>query len=301
MVRRYYELPSLTSLAAFEACARHLSFKLAAAELNVTSGAVSRQIKALEEELGVHVFARAANGVTLTDNGTELYAILATSFSRTADTIRRIKNDDRVKNVTIACTDAFAQMWLIPRMPHFWEKFPDVTVDHLISDDLRDFRRAEIDLRIRYGLGSWPDEQAEKLLDETIYPVCGPKFAEDYAGTLAQSLPDLPLLHVDWVNPNWADWPEVLRRAGISHGPLKGRRFGRTYITLQVAQANQGVAVGWHQLVHPMIERGTLVRFTDLVIPTSGGYYLTWNDNRTLSPAAEVLKNWLVEAAHQCQ
>ncbi len=299
MVRRYYDLPSLTTLAVFEASARHLSFKLAAAELNVTPGAVSRQIKAIEDELGVPLFTRLGTGVALTSAGEDLYGVLANSFSRAADVVRTVKRGDRSKNVTLACTDAFATTWLIPRMPDFWARYDDISVDHLISDNPRDYRRAEVELRIRYGFGSWLDENAELLFDETIYPVCGPEFARTHADATAGSLPDLPLLHVDWVDPDWTSWDEVFRRATLPHGPTRGRRFGKFFVALQAAQANQGVAVGWHRLVKTLIGEGKLVRLTDLEMPAPGGYYLTWNNNRTLSPAAERLRDWLREAAAQ--
>lgn len=299
MVRRYYELPSLTALAVFEASARHLSFKLAAAELNVTPGAVSKQIKAIEDELGVRLFVRSGAGVALTNAGEDLYGVLSSSFSRAAEVVRTIKRGDRSKNVTIACTDAFATFWLIPRMGEFWERFPDITVDHLISDNSREYRRAEVELRIRYGLGAWADETAELLFDDTIYPVCGPDFATKHRDATAETLPDLPLLHVDWVDPEWADWDEVLRRAKIPHGPMRGRRFSKFSVALQAAQADQGVAVGWHRLVRPLMQEGKLVRLTDLEMTAPGGYYLTWNDRRTMSPAAETLRSWLREAAEQ--
>lgn len=297
MVRRYYDLPSLTSLAVFEAAARHLSFKLAASELNVTPGAVSRQIKALEDEFGVALFSRGSGGVGLTSAGEDLYAVLSGGFSRAAEVVRTIKRGDRSKNVTIACTDAFATLWLMPRMGDFWTRYPDIAVDHLISDNAREYRRAEVGLRIRYGFGAWPYETARPLFSETIYPVCGRAFAEAHAGASAADLADLPLLHVDWVDPEWAGWDEVLRRAALPHGTPRGRRFGKFTVALSAAQANQGVAVGWDRMVRPLIEEGKLVRFTDLELPAPGGYYLTWNDNRELSPAAEILRDWLTETA----
>jgi LysR family glycine cleavage system transcriptional activator len=233
----------------------------------------------------------------LTSAGEDLYAVLARSFSRTSEIIRTIKRGDRSRNVTIACSDAFGSMWLIPRMPRFWSQHRDIVVDHLISDNARDYRRAEVELRIRYGSGSWADETAELLFDDVIYPVCGPGFAQEHRDATAESLPDLPLLHVDWVDPEWAGWDEVLRRAGIPHGHPRGRRFGKFFVALQAAQADQGIAVGWHRLMRPLIEEGKLVRITDLELPAPGGYYLTWNENRTLSPAAEMLRGWLREAA----
>ena len=214
MVYRYYRLPSLTSLAAFEASARHRSIKRAADELNVTPGAVSRQIKGLEEELGVPLFGRSQAGLTLTADAEALYAVLAQAFSRTAETVQVIRSGNRARRVTLACTHAVATHWLMPRMGDFWRRFPEITVDHLISDDARDFRRAEVDLRIRYGFGAWPDETSVPLMTETIYPVAGPEFARQHAGCAAADIPELPLLHVDWVDAEWTGWDEFLRRAG---------------------------------------------------------------------------------------
>jgi LysR family glycine cleavage system transcriptional activator len=242
---------------------------------------------------------RLSAGVALTSAGEDLYGVLSSSFSRAADVVRTVKRGDRSRNVTLACTDAFATMWLIPRMPDFWSRNEEISVHHLISDNPRDYRRAEVELRIRYGFGSWPDENAELLFDETVYPVCGPEFAKTHQDATPESLPELPLLHVDWVDPDWMGWDEVFRRVGVPHGPMRGRRFGKFFVALQAAQADQGVAVGWHRLVKSQLAEGKLVRLTDLELSAPGGYYLTWNNNRTLSPAAETLRSWLREIAAQ--
>jgi LysR family glycine cleavage system transcriptional activator len=302
MVRRYYDLPSLTTLAVFEATARHKSFKLAAAELNVTTGAISRQIKAIEDDIEAQLFTRSSTGVELTAAGVDLYAVLSQSFGRMSETAQRIKRGSRASRVTLACTNAMATMWLIPRMGSFWRANPEVVVDHLVSDSPRDFRRADVELRIRYGFGAWPDEIAQLLLSEMIYPVCSPAFAERHAGASANDIPNLPLLHVDWVDKEWTDWDELLRRAEISHGPLLGGRFNNFAVTMQATQDDQGIAVGWHRLVHPLIAAGKLVRFTDLHMPAPGSYYLTWNDKRELSDAAKRLRIWLInEAARELE
>jgi len=297
MVHRYYQLPSLTSLAAFESCARHRSVKRAADELNVTPGAVSRQIKALEEELGVPLFARSQAGLTLTADAETLYSVLAHAFSRAAETVQVIRSGNRAKRVTLACTHAFASHWLMPRMGDFWRRFPDITVDHLISDDARDFRRAEVDLRIRYGFGAWPDETSTLLLKETIYPIAGPDFARQHAGRTAADIPELPLLHVEWVDAEWTGWDEFLRRAEIPHGALSGRRFSSFGVVLQACQDEQGLAVGWHRLVRGLVDAGRLVPFTDLRIPSPGSYYLSWNANRQISDPTRTLRDWLIAAA----
>lgn len=297
MVRRFYNIPSLTGLVVFEAVARHQSFKRAAAELNVTPGAVSRQIKAVEEEVGVPLFTRNASKTELTPEGQDLYVALSQAFGRVAETVQFIRRGSRTSRVTLACSNAMAAMWLMPRMGSFWRSHPDIVVDHLISDLARDFRRPDIELRIRYGFGAWPDEEAQLLLTETIYPVCSPRFAERHAGAKPEDIPNLPLLHVQWVDPDWTDWDEFLNRAGITHGPLEGGRFNNFAVTLQATQDDQGIAVGWHRLVQPLIAQGKLVRFTGLEVPAPGGYYLTWNDNRELSPAARMLRTWLVNEA----
>src|SRR5262249_35237123 len=156
------------------------------------------------DKLGMPLFTRLRTRDALASAGADLYSVLSSSFSRASEGVRTIKRGDRSKNVTIACTDAFANSWLIPRMPDFWVRFPDPTVEHLISDNPRDYRRAEVELRIRYGPGAWGDETAELLFDETIYPVCSPAFAAKHRDATAETLPELPLLHVDWVDPDWA-------------------------------------------------------------------------------------------------
>ncbi|MCV3243958.1 DNA-binding transcriptional LysR family regulator [Mesorhizobium robiniae] len=297
MVRRYYDLPSLTSLAVFEASARHLSFKLAASELNVTPGAVSRQVKAVEEEIGVPLFHRVHTGVMLTSAGEELYSVLANGFTRASEVVKSVKRGDQASQLTIACTDNFASLWLMPRMPDFWQRYPDISVDHLVSDDPRDFRNAEVQLRVRYGNGSWQAERAEHLFDDGMYPVCGPGFAQQHCDVTPKSLPELPLLHFSWVDSYWTGWDELFTKAAIPHDTPRGRRFGKFSATMQAAQADQGVAIGWHRLIHPLVTAGKLVRLTDLRLPAPGNFYLTWNENRKLSGAAQLFRDWMMELA----
>ncbi|NYJ11895.1 DNA-binding transcriptional LysR family regulator [Rhizobium leguminosarum] len=293
MVRRFYGLPSLTALATFEASARHGNFTLAAAELNVTTGAVSRQIKSIEQELGVALFLRTGKGVMLTAPAEDLYRALATGFARASEVVNSIKQGNSARNVTIACSDVFGTMWLIPRMPDFWRRFTDISVDHLIGDNFKTFRPSQLELRIRYGSGKWIDETAEFLFDDCLYPVCSPGFAEKHAGASAADLADLPLLNVEWVEPGWTGWEEVLARGGVPYHAASGRRFGKFSVALQAAMADQGLVVGWHRLVGPLVEKGDLVRFTDLVVPDPGAYYLTWNSTRALPAAALSLRDWI--------
>ena len=297
MVRRYYNLPSLTMLAAFESCARHMSVKLASAELNVTPGAVSRQIRGLEDEAGTPLFQRDKDGMHLTPEGEELYAVLARGFSQASEAFDRIRAGRAQSSVTLACSTAFGSLWLMPRIGSFWRSHPEIAVNHMISDVANDYRRAEIDLRVRYGAGAWPDEITTRLFGDRIFPVCGPGYHRKQRKTPDAKIGELDLLHVAGVDPEWTNWEEFLRRAEVSHGPIGGRRFNNFSVMMQAAMDDQGVALGWERLVSPMIDDGRLKKITKLSIDAPGAYYLTWNQNRELSLAAETLKSWLIESA----
>ncbi|WP_282605459.1 LysR substrate-binding domain-containing protein [Pelagibius sp. Alg239-R121] len=300
MPRRYYELPSLTSLAAFEASARHLSFKRAAHELNVTPGAVSRQIKALEADIGLPLFQRVHRGVVLTTDGTKLYTILAQSFSQIAQAYQDVRNKERRAEVTIGATTAFASLWLMPRLGEFSRAHREITLNHVIADRAHDLRLSAVDLRVRYGKGVWPDERAVKLFDDRIYPVCGRDFAEAHRETAdLQTITELPLLILDGVDPEWTDWTEWLQRLGQSASTRDTRRFNNYFIALQAAQDNQGVVLGWNSMVKPLLDAGKLVRLTDLEVAAPGSFYVTTNANRNLTTHGQILLDWLVETAQQ--
>ncbi len=297
MTRHYYELPSLTSLAAFEASARHLSFKRAAHELNVTPGAVSRQIKALEEDIGLPLFQRVHRGVVLTADGTKLYTILAQGFSQISQTYQDIRNKDRRAAVTIGATTAFASLWLMPRLGRFSRAHPEITLNHVIADKAHELRTSEVDLRVRYGKGVWPDERAVKLFDDLLYPVCGPEFAAARSHPDLEELTRLPLLVMDGVDPEWTDWIEWFQRLGLDAPSLDTRRFNNYFIALQAAQDNQGVVLGWNSLVKPLVDSGRLVRLSNLAIPAPGAFYATMNASRNLTKHAQSLLDWLLETA----
>ncbi len=297
MVRRHYLLPSLNALAAFEATARHQSLTVAAAELNVTPGAVSKQIKALEGELGIALFLRTHRAVKLTFDGERLYRALAESFAKLSDTLSAIRRDSTVRTVTIGTTNAFAQLWLMPRLGRFWLANQDIVIDHVISDRMQDLRAAEADLRVRYGGGQWTDEGAIRLFDDRIAAVASPALAERAKVSTVKDLAGLTLLSVegvDWVWTNWEDW---LAGNGHSAKRLTLRRFNSYVIALQAAQDGQGVALGWMQLVKPLIESRKLVQILPAEIAAPEAFYVTWSLRRALSPEVKILRDWLVAEA----
>ncbi len=297
IVRKYYGLPPLTSLAVFEATARLASFSRAAEEMNVTKGAISRQVKALEDELGIRLFIRDRNGVQLTAAAQDLFAEISSSFSQWSETIRTITTDKPEESVTLSCTEAFATLWLIPRMSDFSRRFPNITVNYLIPDKVGDYRNAEVDLFVRPANGGWPNESSEPLYDDVIYPVCGPAFAERHRDVPSSLIWQLPLLHLDWIVPNWPSWHDFLQSNSIAHKGLRGQRFAKYTVLLAAAAENQGLALGWNAMVEPLIGQGKLVRFSDLAVVDPIGFCIAWSDRKPLSPAAKTFQTWLREQA----
>lgn len=265
--------------------------------MNVTRSAISRQIKGLEDELGVKLFIRGKSGVQLTAAAQDLFAEISTSFSRWSETIRILTTDRPEESVTLACTEAFATLWLMPRMADFSSRFPEITVHYLIPDKLSDFRGAEVDLFIRPSTGSWPNESSERLYDDIIYPVCGLAFANEHRDSESSNIWQLPLLHLDWTNPNWPRWQDFFQANSITYQGLRGQRFAKYIVLLAAAEANQGLALGWDAMVRPLIEQGRIVRFSDLSVVDPIGFCLAWNDRKPLSRAARVFQAWLREQA----
>jgi DNA-binding transcriptional LysR family regulator len=296
MVRRFYDLPSLTALAAFEAVARHRSMTRAAAELNVTTGAISRQIRSLESFVGEPLLRRERRGVEASAKGAELYSVLATGFSQFSNTLKQIRSTATTSAVTVGAPTAFASLWLMTRIGDFWRAHPDITINHLVSDHAHDLRRAEIDLRIRYGSGSWPDESVAFLFRDHLIPVCGKRFLKQHASTSLEALSKAPLLNLHQVDPTWTTWEEWFRLVGHPVEHLRTRNANNYVSILNAAVDNQGVAIGWSGLIAPLLKDGSLVRFGKATVLSPGAFYVTWNDHRKLDTAAEQLKAWLVTA-----
>ena len=296
MARRYYQLPSLTGLNTFDACARHGSFTAAAGELGVTLGAVSRQVKALEAELDCPLFLRLHRGVELTAEGIDLFQILSSSFQQIGRLCQEFRNRVGSAEVTLAATTAFASLWLMPRIGGFWQQYHDINLNHAISDNPLDSGFLNADMRIRYGDGNWRGEHATRLFDDRIYPVCGPVFAGQHDLHAAQDLLEHPLLQLDSVDPAWTGWELPLAQWNCDVRRASFRRFNNYVVALQAAEENQGILLGWHSQVGALVESGKLVRIGTMEIAAPGSFYLAWSDNRPLSESASHLHDWLLEA-----
>ena len=299
MARRYYQLPSLTGLNTFDACARNGSFTAAAAELGVTLGAVSRQIKALETELDCALFLRLHRGVELTAEGIDLFQVLSSSFQQIGRLCQEFRNRAKRLDVTIAATTAFASLWLMPRLGGFWQQYRDINLNHAISDNPGDSGFINADIRIRYGDGRWRGERSVKLFDDRIYPVCGRGFAEHLDLLQPPDLLQFPLLQLDNVDPAWTGWDAWMAQWNCDIAKANFRRFNNYVVALQAAEENQGIVLGWHSQVEALIRSGRLVRIGEMETPAPGSFYLTWDETRPLSDATQRLRDWLVETGRE--
>lgn len=294
MVRRHYSLPSLNALAAFEAAARHLSLTRAATELNVTPGAVSKQVKALETEIGRPLFLRLHRSLELTPEGEIVARALQEAFERVSVTLQQVSHHPAMRSVSIGTTMAFAQLWLMPRLHDFWNAHQDIVIDHIISDRNADLLRNDVSLRVRYGDGQWQDETAVKFFGDRIAPVASPGFLAKHKIRSPRDMAGLPLLSVEGVDWTWTTWSEFMRAAGAPHRKLNVRRFNSYVIALQAAQDGQGLALGWMTMIKPLLARKALVQASDAEIEAPQSFYVTWSSKRPLSRESVILRDWLL-------
>jgi DNA-binding transcriptional LysR family regulator len=182
----------------------------------------------------------------------------------------------------------------MPRLGDFWTAHQDIVIDHVISDRTQDTARADIDLRVRYGDGTWPEETSALLFGDRIAAVASPGFLARHKVRSAQDLSALPLLSVEGVDWTWTTWADFLRLTGAPYRKLNVRRFNSYVIALQAAQAGQGVALGWLSLVRPLLARRLLAQASPAEVAAPQSFYLTWTARQPLSQEAAVLRDWLL-------
>src|SRR3954470_267713 len=209
--------PSLDLLEGFEAAARHLSFTKAGEELSLTQSAVSRQIKDLEDQLGVPLFHRRHRALTLTEAGQQFYAATAQVLTTMRAATSRLRAQSGRKTLSLTTTNSFAALWLIPRLAGFTRTHPDVEVKITAETRVQDLERDGLDVAIRHGPPSLAGPNAQRLFGERVFPVCSPKLLKDKSRPLRvpAALRHHVLLHYDdpdvrhpWLH--WKTWLEVV-------------------------------------------------------------------------------------------
>ncbi len=288
-------LPPLTAVRYFEAAARHLSFTKAAAELNVTHGAISHQVKALEEWLGLPLFRRLNRALALTEAGQTYMVPVREALERLADGTRAVRARDGSGALTVSALPSFAAKWLVPRLGSFRAAWPDIDVRVSATQKLVDFNREDdVDCAIRHGHGpTWPGSEALLLISEDFSPVCSPRLL-DGAAPLREPA-DLAghtlLQDYDWNVDLWDRW---LAAADVA---LLGRRralsFNSSSLMLQAAIDGLGVALTQSVLSGDDLAAGRLVRPFRLTVPTDAGYYLVTPRGGMERPKVAAFRDWL--------
>lgn len=298
------QLPSLRALRAFEAVVRNRSMSKAADELHVSPGAVSHQIRTLEQELGIALFERSGGQFLPTAEALEIAAQIREGFGQIFGAVRRLRLANDPALLTISAEVSFGILWLGPRIPRFQSKYPGIEVRLDLVDEDPDFHRRGVDLTILPGYGFSSGCEAIKLSEEAISPVCAPRYLRDERSASALRAPvDLlaaPLLHVEWFEPEasfrklaWERWftEAGVKTAGVT---LSGAHFSHTVIALQLAIAGHGVALASDCLVADAIASGSLVRPFDIRLKVPGDYYLLYADADKDQANVVAFRNWLV-------
>jgi DNA-binding transcriptional LysR family regulator len=297
MRNRPYDVPPLDLIEGFEAAARNLSFTKAGAELHLTQSAVSRQIKALEDWLGVALFERRTRSLALTGQGEALYKAVPGVLRTIEDVTREIRFRQLARTLTVTTTPSFASLWLIPRLAGYTREHPQVDVRISTSTLFVDLERNGVELAIRYT-GVAPSESATKLFDEEVFPVCAPELLKDRDRPLSSpsDLHHHVLLHYD--NPQnripWLDWPTWLEAVGLSDLKAAGAiRFNEYDQVVVAAASGQGVALGRSPLLKKMFRDGKLVAPFSAKSVAPRAYYLITSKTSARNPDVTDFTDWL--------
>lgn len=287
-------LPSLTSLVVFEAAARRLSFTRAAAELNVTQAAVSRQIHGLEQELGFALFRRLHRRIELTERGQVLADGLTQSLNLVDHTVAKVRAQSEDDELVIGASIAFTQLWLLPRISDFRRLHPDTKIRLLSQDTQVDLAGGTVDLAIRYGDGAWSDGRSVLLCDDDVFPVCSPAYAAGHRlPQTAGEFLDHTLLDYDSANPGWIGWKEWLSAFAVTR---TGRpMLGLSYYTdvIHAALAGHGIALGWNCLVEELLEQNRLCRVLPFHMRTRSAHFVVVANREKVKANTQAFVGWL--------
>lgn len=283
-------LPPLGALRAFEAAARHLSFKAAAGELGVTPTAISHQLRLLEDHIGQRLFVRQIRRVTLTPAGEALFPVLRDGLDSFAAAIARLRAGPQRQRLTLSATPAFVARWLLPRLGDWQARHPGIDLHLHASETPVDLSGGSADAAIRYGRGDWPELHSELLLPSHFAPVASPRLKLRKPADLKNQT----LLHFDWRQrrrdtPTWKRWAD---EAGLRLDMDDGLRFSDESHAIQAAIAGQGVALLGLPLVATELASGALVQPFGPVLP-GDGFHLVTLPERAQQPEIVALQTWL--------
>ncbi|MDQ2822873.1 MAG: transcriptional regulator GcvA [Pseudomonadota bacterium] len=280
--------PNFSALRAFEAAARHENFSRAAEELHVTHGAISHQVRALEQELGRALFVRRGRQVTVTSEALAFARSLARAFADIAVAADAMRATGAQQRLTVSSIPSFAARWLAPRLGRFIDLHPDIEVVLQSSGQLQDLARENIDVGIRFGRGSYPGMLVERLMGDVYYPVASPRYRDGALPATPQELTQHVLLRS--VEP-WSPW---LQAAGVAMPePSGGVLFDDLSLLIRSAADGDGVGLVRHVVAMQEIAAGKLVRLFDIATPSPDEYYFVAPLGTANRPQVLAFRDWL--------
>jgi LysR family glycine cleavage system transcriptional activator len=296
-------LPPLSALRAFEAAARHMSFSRAATELHVTPAAISHQIHALEEDLGIRLFHRMNRSIELTASAKVLLPGLTEAFAGIQSSVRRLRAHNDTGTLTVTASPSFAAKWLVLRLHRFQEKCPEVDARISATDAVVDIAKGDYDIAIRYGAGRYPGLEVELLIKNEVFPACSPQLLTN--GPPLRTPADLPahaLIHDQAIerDPLAPTWPMWLKAAGVKNVPAtSGISFNNMHLALDAAIAGHGVVLAQNTIAAADLAAGRLVRLFSLALPDQFAYYIVTAPGALERPKVRAFRDWLrCEADH---
>jgi LysR family glycine cleavage system transcriptional activator len=298
------ELPPLTELRAFEAAARHMSFKLAAAELGVTPTAVSHQIKLLERHCGQPLFRRRPRPLALTFAGEELFPVIRDGLENFGEALSSVRAGGTSGRLRITATNAFAARWLVPRLPQWRKAHPRLKLDIVGTDAVLDLKSGEADIAIRYAVKPPAGGVVTELMRDKFRVVASPQLiGTAYRMLSPTELARLPLIESEWPPtdakaPNWWRWQRAARgrhKTVPDLAALADLSFREELHAIEAAIAGQGVAICSDALIAPELVSGALVPVSRITLP-GYGFYVVYRDGHPKQASIRAFVAWIRSA-----
>jgi len=289
-------LPPLNALKAFEAIARHLSFARAAEELHVTPAALSHQIRALEEQLGLALFHRRTRAIALTDAGRLIYPGLHAGFESVRNAIAQLERSRDGNILVISATTGLTAKWLMPRLWRFLHAHPEIDARISASMEVADFTTDGVDVAIRLSKGKHPGLHVDKLFNDSMLPVCSPRLVEQGLKSAAD-LARFPLIHYDIPTsmrapPGWADWLAVAG-ATAAVDAARGLHVNVADHALDAAVAGAGVSLSFKLIASDDVHSGRLVTPFGPELPLASSYNFVCPQGHETRPKVRAFRDWL--------
>ena len=286
-----YRLPSLNGVRSFAAAGRHLNLTAAAAALGVTQGAVSRAVQALEVELGTPLFRRVGRGIELTPAGAAYHARITDALAQIAAATRTLRRPEREGILSLSVLPTFALRWLVPRLPRFHERHPDIQVDLSASEEVIDFGADPVDLALRNGTGGWPGAEATLLMEETVGVFCAPDLLRRRPIVAPADLRDHRLL-VHTTRP--AAWAEYFASLGLGPPEISGGPgFEHFFMLAEAAAAGMGLTLLPLFLARADMAAGRLVQPIGHTMRPASAYYLLHAPGQGGLRKIRLFRQWL--------